>query len=163
MLFMDGFFNLRFEILSSITNSVRHPSSPSIRFVISVCGAFRLKPATKEMFLFMVRSVVYAIKTFLNLAHMFIADKRPKNCRLMVCYAMTSYVTECTTCKSIAKQTAGFWNDTQDARKKAFQKKYTTSRALVQRLVVLEEGFTEAVNETKIQRRCEVKDCSPTM
>jgi len=71
------------------------------------------------MFLFMVRSVVYAIKTFLNLAHVFIADKRPKNCRLILCYAMIRYVTDCTACKSsIAKQTTGFWKETQDARRK---------------------------------------------
>lgn len=67
----------------------------------------------------MVRSVVYALKTFLNLAHMFIADKRSKNCQLMLCYAMIRYIRECTTCKpSIAKQTTGFWNETQDARRK---------------------------------------------
>lgn len=67
----------------------------------------------------MVRSVVYAIKTFLNLAHVFIADKRPKNCRLILCYAMIRYVTDCTACKSsIAKQTTGFWKETQDARRK---------------------------------------------
>lgn len=67
----------------------------------------------------MVRSVVYALKAFLNLAHMFIADKRPKNCQLMLCYAVISYVRECTICKpSTAKQTTGFWNETQDARRK---------------------------------------------
>jgi hypothetical protein len=52
------------------------------------------------MFLFIVRSVVYALKTFLNLAHTFITDKRSKNCQLMLRYAMIRYVTVCTTYKS---------------------------------------------------------------
>jgi hypothetical protein len=49
------------------------------------------------MFLFVVQSVGYILKKFLNLAQMFIVDKRPQICQLKLCYGMICYVTACTT------------------------------------------------------------------
>lgn len=113
----------------------------------------------------MVRGDVYAFKTFLNLAHMFIADKWAKNCQLMLCYAMIRYVTECTTCKSsIARQTTGFCNETQDARRK--HSKVSAPHLTLQSSVwwyqkkALQKLSTKQKSEGGVKPKTPVQQCS---